>query len=466
MKILIVDDEPKNLELLEALLYPEKYETINASTGEEALRILGETQVDIVLLDVMLPGISGIEVLKTIRADKLLQTLPVLLITALADREHKILGLRAGADDYIPKPFDKDELIARLRTHAQLSYLRRQIAEKEKFEKVIEATNEGIIVTDNKYAPVVINRAAAELLKIGSVQPKDIIAHINALFTNVLVAEELGKDMKGHVLERAETEMFGPLYLSLVAHKIIGPSGEILQYILILKNITAEYLERKLKYSFLSLISHKFRTPLTVMGGSVELLSTLIKDPSLLEFVKKIGKSHQELGDLLNRLLRFIQVDSKDLEEAISVDIVDSIVSKRAQKYALKYVLNKNITTENIAFWQSMLLEELIDNSFKFHTGAQLSLDLAISENSMELCDNGPGIPQEEKEMIFKAFYQVDKDFTGQIPGLGLGLAIVRKLVKLHSGNIELENSAVNGTCIKIKLEKTGIAVPVITEIA
>lgn len=454
MKILLVDDEEKNIELLEALLIPGNVETITACNGEEALRILGETQVDMVLLDVMLPGMSGIEVLKTIRASAALQLLPVLLITALSDRDHKIEGLKAGADDYISKPFDKTELLARVRTLAQLSFLRRQIVEKEKFNKILEATNEGIVVTDGKFMPVTINQVARGLLQIGSELPQNIVTHINGVFKDGIASGSLERDISNYIIERSESEKFNPLYLSTAVHKVKNTSGEIIQYIFIFKNVTSEHLESKLKYNFLSLISHKFKTPLTVMKGSVELLGDLVKDAPSLEYLKMIGKNQQELEHVLDRLVRFIEIDKKDLNETIPSDIVESYVARGAKQYGVEYSFNKVIEVGKIAFWQGMVLEELIDNSFKFFSGGKLQLDLVINASSIALSDNGPGIPPEEKEKIFEPFYQVEKDFTGQVPGMGLGLALVRKLVGLHNGSVEFNNSSNNGTSIRINLLK------------
>jgi len=214
--------------------------------------------------------------------------------------------------------------------------------------------------------------------------------------------------------------------------------------------VTAGYAEGKIKNTFLSLISHKFRTPLTIMSGSIELLSTLIKDETLQGFIKKIDKNEKELENILNRLLGFVEMSKKDLDETISVDIVDSYVAKCAKKYTFEYSLSKTITVESIPFWQGMILEELIDNSFKFFNGGKLQIDLVIRDNSIELSDNGPGIPPEEKEKIFEGFYQVEKYYTGQVPGLGLGLALVRKLAGLHNGKIVLQNNAEKGTNIKI----------------
>ncbi len=114
--ILVVDDQIQNIELLEAHLLPLGYEIIQALTGEEALEKLSANQIDLVLLDVMMPGLNGFEVARRIRQNAEHRLLPIILLTALRETEDRIKGIEAGCDDFISKPFDKIELIARVKS--------------------------------------------------------------------------------------------------------------------------------------------------------------------------------------------------------------------------------------------------------------------------------------------------------------------------------------------------------------
>ncbi len=115
-KILIVDDEKLNVDLIEAFLIPHGYEILRAYNGDEALEIIFKEQPDIVLLDVMMPGKNGFEVTEAVKNNPETIDIPVLLVTALSDRESRIRGVDAGADDFISKPIDKTLLIARVRS--------------------------------------------------------------------------------------------------------------------------------------------------------------------------------------------------------------------------------------------------------------------------------------------------------------------------------------------------------------
>ena len=114
--ILVVDDQIQNNDLLEAYLVPEGYEIIKATSGEEALAKLADYQIDLILLDVMMPGMDGFEVTRRIRQDPNTKLMPIILVTALKETEDRIQGIKAGCDDYISKPFDKTELFARIQS--------------------------------------------------------------------------------------------------------------------------------------------------------------------------------------------------------------------------------------------------------------------------------------------------------------------------------------------------------------
>ncbi len=114
-KVLIVDDEPNILELLEYNLKKEGYDVLRAETGEAAVAIISKQRPDIVLLDQMLPGIDGLGVLKSIRSSEALADMPVIMVTARAEEVDKIIGLELGADDYVSKPFSVRELCARVK---------------------------------------------------------------------------------------------------------------------------------------------------------------------------------------------------------------------------------------------------------------------------------------------------------------------------------------------------------------
>jgi phosphate regulon transcriptional regulator PhoB len=132
-KILIVDDEKDIVDLISYNLEKEGFTTIKAYDGESALKLVKAKRPDVVILDLMLPGIRGLEVCKFIRKNPDTETLPIIILTAKGDQVDKILGLEMGADDYITKPFNVRELLARVRAVLRRAEVRHDADKKELF---------------------------------------------------------------------------------------------------------------------------------------------------------------------------------------------------------------------------------------------------------------------------------------------------------------------------------------------
>ncbi len=140
-KILCVDDEPLNLKVLDKLLVSHGYEVIKAEDGEAALKTIGENSVDLVLLDVMMPRLDGFEVCRRIKGDERLRNIPVVMITALSAKEDRIKGIEAGAEDFISKPFDQGEVLARVRMLLKMKTLNDRLSHA--YEEINNITNFG-----------------------------------------------------------------------------------------------------------------------------------------------------------------------------------------------------------------------------------------------------------------------------------------------------------------------------------
>ena len=122
-RVLVVDDILANIKLLEARLVAEYFEVLTATSGEAALEICARERVDVILLDVMMPGMDGFEACRRIKASKATQHVPVIMVTALDQTSDRIQGLEAGADDFLSKPVDDIALITRVKNLARLKVL-------------------------------------------------------------------------------------------------------------------------------------------------------------------------------------------------------------------------------------------------------------------------------------------------------------------------------------------------------
>lgn len=179
--ILIVDDELFMSKTLEGLLTSPDHILAFATNGEEALAKAAELTPDLILLDVMMPVMDGFEVCRRIRADSVLAEVPVIMVTALDDRESRLRGIEVGADDFISKPIDPVELQARVRTITKLNRYRHLIVERAKFERITELAPDGIMIINAEGTICLANPALLKMLGASDLQDvlnKNITAFI------------------------------------------------------------------------------------------------------------------------------------------------------------------------------------------------------------------------------------------------------------------------------------------------
>lgn len=219
--ILAVDDEIHILELLKYNLETNGYYVITAETGEEALELLAKEKVDAVLLDLMLPKIDGLEVLRRIRTTKEINKIPVILLTAKSDEFDKVLGLETGADDYIAKPFSIRELQARVKA------VLRRVSEEQYLltEKNLISTH-GLEIgletkTVKKYGvPIEMSLKEFELLKLlaenpGKVYSRDVL--LEKIWSYEYIGETRTVDVHiRHIRKKIEEDDSNPIFIKTV----------------------------------------------------------------------------------------------------------------------------------------------------------------------------------------------------------------------------------------------------------
>jgi diguanylate cyclase (GGDEF)-like protein/PAS domain S-box-containing protein len=174
--ILVVDDQPADIELLAKHLGPRGYGIVKAASGEEALKKISDHQIDLVLLDVIMPGMSGYEVLAKLRADTKTQRIPVIMITAHKEHEDRVKALESGCDDFISKPFDRHELFARVNSLLRIKFLNDDVDEAHEFaESVINTVREPLISLDQDLRVVTVSRSFYEFFKV---KPEETVGQL------------------------------------------------------------------------------------------------------------------------------------------------------------------------------------------------------------------------------------------------------------------------------------------------
>lgn len=214
-KILIVDDEPKVIDILKPFLEGEKYHVVTAGTGTEALRVVEETKPDLILLDWMLPEMSGLDVCREIRKTS---TVAIIMLTARTDETDRVIGLELGADDYVVKPFNLREVLARIR-----SVLRRispQSTEPELLERGDLVIDEASFRVYKKNEEVVLTPAEFQILVTLANRPGVVYSRLQLLKATMgeayMYYERTIDSHISHLRKKIEDDASEPVYIQTV----------------------------------------------------------------------------------------------------------------------------------------------------------------------------------------------------------------------------------------------------------
>ena len=240
--IFCVDDDKKNLELLEALLSLQGYALKFFESGEDALAQIKKETPDLILLDIMMPGLSGFEVVERLRSDERTRFIPIILVTALRSERDKIEGIDAGCDDFISKPFDLIELRARVRSLMRISCFRKALEEKEKLCHVIYEMSQPLVVCGPDWVITNFNHAAQEHLTPGaSLENQNFLDLIYKNYSVPSDRKELDdcrKAQKKIEITRKDPGQFGGQRLEISLEVLKNPAHEVTNIVLMLRNIT------------------------------------------------------------------------------------------------------------------------------------------------------------------------------------------------------------------------------------
>lgn len=293
--ILIADDQPDNLILLTRYLENEGYAYLQAKDGLETLEKLRDQLPDLVLLDVNMPNKDGFAVLEEIRSDPLTKNIPVIILTAARLNPVQIqFGLNLGADDYITKPFDRRELLARIRTK-----LRTKEAEdglREQLAAVLQNTSDPVLMFDANMYLSLINPAAQALLSPHPVKPGQPLpsgAGCDSLLQLLEKAGQVNDPFSAEIVWTDER-----VFSAKVTFLTDGGC------IFVLHDITQSKNLEQIKNEFIASACHDLRTPLTSIKG----FSSLIEQAGPLnenqdEFVKRIQHATQDLSEIVEHML-------------------------------------------------------------------------------------------------------------------------------------------------------------------
>ncbi len=254
--ILIVDDQASMRDVLEGLLEKQGYNLAFAASGAEALNKAAQIIPDVILLDVMMPDMDGFEVCKHFRADPTLGEVPILMLTALTDRDSRLQGIKVGADDFISKPFDGLELRLRLKTITSLNRYRRLMTEHAKFEWIVEKIKEAFLILNQDGEIIYANPQACFFLNLPVYMDTPIKKNFLEIAKRRFKCEPTdawtvwlkpGGSTMSRFLLRPETPSAPALWLRVDMMEMETEKEE--QYLIHLRDVTENMILRKSKTS-------------------------------------------------------------------------------------------------------------------------------------------------------------------------------------------------------------------------
>ena len=488
ISVLVVDDEKAVRDGFERILNRSGLRVLKASDGVNALEILEKEKIPIVLLDLKMPGMDGIEVLEHIR--KLDESILVIIITGHGTIATAIKAMKQGAYDFISKPFEPDQLLIiinrawekiRLTQEAEKLELERRRtlsdldAEKSRIRTIIEHLPNGVIVTNTKGQVVLMNPAFRKLLGFDSdlKTGKQIEEYIPDKGLCKLVMEiSQGKHVDYGDIPDHEFALSNQKYLMAKGQPVLGEKKECIGAVITIVDITTMKVLDQLKSDFVAKVSHELRSPLSTIH---EQLAVLVRDivggvSEQDQFILARAKEKTRalialIGDLLD-LSRIedgsICHDTKPvrLDESLEmvVDFLKSQAESKNQTLTLRFP--KDPLPEIIAdsFALESIFGNLITNAIKYtQNGGEIkvNVDMAGINIRVVVTDNGFGIADKYLDKIFERFFRIKDDKTRYITGTGLGLPIVKELLETMGGRIHVESRPGKGTTFTVLLPTT-----------
>lgn len=449
-----------------------------AGTGAEALRLLKETRPELVLLDVKLPDMNGMDISRSIRSDpELALTLVLQTSATFVDGSSRIKALDSGADSYLIEPMEPGELVANVRALLRLRRAEEKVRENERLLRL--ATRAAKLDT---WHYELAGRSTISAVELAAGCELPIVGETSTHGQYTLHPDD------GPRLEAALKETLANNTEYDVEYRVVGPNGEIcwiasqavvardaagkpLQLIGVGVDITerkqaeiereqllhreqAARLEAedatRLKDEFLATVSHELRTPLNAIIGWVHLLRTgQLDEEAATRAVESIDRSAQSQSQLINDLLDVSRIISGKLRLELRTITMLSVVEMaldtvkpaiQAKGITLDVNLDREVgSTAGDPDRLQQVVWNLLTNAVKFsNKGGKIAVRLERSGSNILLTvqDDGVGIDPQFLPFVFHPFRQGDGGSTRKHPGLGLGLAIVRQLVELHGGRV------------------------------
>lgn len=483
--ILIVDDDPQSLTILGFVL-KDDYEVLVASSGEAALYVMEEAVPDLILLDVIMPGIDGYEVCRRISQMPGHRYTPIIFITSLADEEDELKGFENGAVDYIHKPFSGENVRMRVGLHFELKH-NRDLLEKALLNNklILEAAAEGICGIDENGITTFVNPAALRMTGfsepefIGKPQHQ-LIHHSKKDSTPYSTAEcHILQTIRDGQVRQQDDEVFWRKDGSSFPVEYVVSSTPMLDgAVIIFKDISLrlklelEVLRARNLESLGSLaggIAHDFNNLFQGLLGNISLAKMYTpKESEAFQFLQKAEQVYATAINLTAQLIPFSSGCSSRrddlhlanfIREAITseirgsgldveFDLADELRQVNVDQVQFRQVMKHLVLNAMDAMPSGGKLRVRVANEILLAEGQQATTLPPGNYVKISIQDNGCGISQENLPRIFDPYFSTKQ--RGCQKGMGLGLSLCDTIIRKHGGAITVETKQNEGTTFHI----------------
>lgn len=432
LEILIAEDSPTQAEQLKYILEQRDFRVIVTRNGRQALESMRAHRPTLIITDVNMPEMDGYDLCRHIRADEQLADVPVILLTSLSDPEDVFKGLKCGADNFITKPYDEDNLLARI--HYLLANLHLRHREKVQISMEVFLAGQKHVITSNRaqILNLLLSTYEAAVQKNRELaRARDALAQLNEQLEEKVV--ERTASLAAEIIERKRAE------------EEIRKLNEGLEARVLERTEQLTTANRELE-AFSYSVSHDLRAPLRHILGFAELLSKRaapVLDETNQRYLKFISEAVARMADLINDLLDFSRTARAEIKKiTLSLDQVVKEALKDVANEAKDRDIAWKIEPLEEAFGDPSLLRQvfvnLIGNALKFtRTRARAEIEIGSmpgkeNERVIFVRDNGVGFDTSYAEKLFGVFQRLHRqeDFEGT----GIGLANVQRIIHRHGG--------------------------------
>lgn len=465
--ILVIDDETRVRELVAAVFANSHYRIEMAADADEGIRAAERLTPDVILLDVMMPEKDGYEACRELRRHPTLGGVPIIMITALSDRKSRLAGLDAGADEFITKPIDVQELQVRVRVVTQLNRFKKQLAEQQRVNRVIELAPDAIIILDRDLHIRFVNRAAndvfhssEELDLDGTHFPMLILGAEETVTTPLqrIAAGDTGARLHDVPMLRLDgREILADIHAGAFTWE------DRPAILLMLRDVTEQ---RRLESRMLRLqrldslgaiagnVAHDLNNVMTPIILAAQTLGSRSLDEESRRLLGTLVESARHGADIVQQILTFTRGGGAASPQNLR-EVMHTTAGIFAETLPEGVRMTTSLCEEPLVVIANpselqQVLGNLVTNAIEaMPDGGDLRLELRPEGDKravITITDTGIGIPPESLGRMGEPF------FTTKEGGTGLGFASVKKIVRRLEGDVTVESEAGRGAKVALQL--------------